>query len=156
MDANNTAAETLPITNYELWLLMAKIHHDVVLVRQRELSPFGIPTQQLQVLRTIQAFGAEATLVKIAAEVERKVDVISRQAVTMEKDGLIKRTRVTPKSRLLRIELTEKGLEMLEISKESKAIDAIWSTLTDLDRRQVSAVLNKMLNSLKEHIPQQS
>ena len=146
------AKESLPLSNYELWLLIARIHHDVILVRHRELSPFGIPPQQLQVLRTIQALGPDATLTNIAREIERKSDVISRQAVTMEKDGLIKRTLISPKSRLLRIELTGKGKEMLEISKESKAIDAIWSDLTDSDRLQVSLILNKMMGALKEKI----
>jgi len=66
------------------------------MVRQKELSPYHIPPRRLQVLRVIQALGVNATLSNIAKEVERKSDVILRQAVSMEKDGLIRRIQDTP------------------------------------------------------------
>ena len=141
------------VSNYELWLLMGRIHHDVVLVRQKELSPYHIPPQQLNVLRTIQYLGEKATLASIAKELERKPNVISRQAAGMEKDGLIKRTNDTPKSRLLKIELTEKGRDMLNIRDESKIIDAAWSFLNEEDRQKLYAVLYRMSTKLKEQDP---
>jgi DNA-binding MarR family transcriptional regulator len=144
---------TESVSNYELWLLMGKIHHDVVLVRQKELSPYHIPPQQLNVLRTIQYLGEKATLSNIAKELERKPNVISRQAAGMEKDGLLKRTNDTPKSRLLKIELTEKGRDMLNIRDESKIIDAAWSFLNEEDRQKMYSVLYRMSTKLKEQDP---
>jgi DNA-binding MarR family transcriptional regulator len=138
------------VSNYELWLLMGKLHHDVVLVRQKELSPYHIPPQQLNVLRTIQYLGEKATLSNIARELERKPNVISRQAAGMEKDGLIKRTNVTPKSRLLKIELTEKGRDMLNIRDESKLIDAAWSFLAADERQELYTLLQRMSTKLRE------
>ena len=143
--------QTSSVSNFDVWLLIAQIHHLMVLIRQRELSPYHIPPQQLQVLRIIHSIGSRATLSEIAKQAERKVDVISRQAVGMEKDGLIKRIKDTPKSRLLRIELTEKGLDMIKISRESKEIDDILSFLTKEERRQIWSILNKMFIRLKEH-----
>ena len=144
---------TEAVSNYELWLLMGKIHHDVVLVRQKELSPYHIPPQQLNVLRTIQYLGEKASLSNIAKELERKPNVISRQAAGMEKDGLLKRTNDTPKSRLLKIELTEKGRDMLNIRDESKIIDAAWSFLNEEDRQKMYSVLYRMSTKLKEQDP---
>ena len=144
---------TESVSNYELWLLMGKIHHDVVLVRQKELSPYHIPPQQLNVLRTIQYLGEKASLSNIAKELERKPNVISRQAAGMEKDGLLKRTNDTPKSRLLKIELTEKGRDMLNIRDESKIIDAAWSFLNEEDRQKMYSVLYRMSTKLKEQDP---
>ena len=144
---------TTSASNYELWLLMTKIHHYVVLVRQKELSPYHIPPQQLEVLRTIQSLGEKATLSRIAKELERKLNVISRQAVGMEKDGLIKRIKGTPKSRLLKIELTEKGRDMLNIRNESKVIDEAWSFLTEDERAGLYSVLSRMSTKLKEQAP---
>jgi DNA-binding MarR family transcriptional regulator len=141
---------TASVSNYELWLLMGKLHHDVFLVRQKELSPYHIPPQQLNVLRTIQFLGEKATLSNIARELERKPNVISRQAAGMEKDGLIKRTNDTPKSRLLKIALTEKGRDMLNIRDESKIIDAAWSFLADDERQELYALLYRMSSKLKE------
>ena len=86
----------------------------------------------------------------IARELERKPNVISRQAAGMEKDGLIKRTNDTPKSRLLKIALTEKGRDMLNIRDESKIIDAAWSFLADDERQELYALLYRMSSKLKE------
>jgi DNA-binding MarR family transcriptional regulator len=140
------------VSNFDLFLLMGKINHLTYLVRQRELNHYHIPGQQLYVLRIIQELGSKATLSEVAKNVEREINAISRQTISMEKDGLIKRINDTPKSRLLRIELTEKGLNMLKIGKESKSIDAMYSVLTKQERQQVYAGLNKILVKLKEGI----
>ena len=139
---------TSSISNYDLWMSLVKVHHSLFFLRQKELSPSHIAAQQLQVLRIIQDLGADATLSTIAKKVERKLDVISRQAVRMEKDGLIKRVKDSPKSRLLRIELTAKGLEMLKISRESESINAAFSVLNDEERRQMYLSLNNVLKGL--------
>ena len=144
---------TSSISNFDLWLLMAELHHAIVLARQRELSPYNIGAQQLQVLRTIQNLGSRATLSNIATMVERKIDVISRQTVRLEKDGLIKRIKDKPKSRQLRIELTEKALEMMKISNGSKYIDIKFAFLTEEERQQVSSILRRMNDSMKEQTP---
>jgi DNA-binding MarR family transcriptional regulator len=69
----------------------------------------------------------------------------------MEKDGLIKRFRDIPKSRLLRIELTEKGLDLIKIDGKSKAMDEIMSVLNAAERRQLHSLLNKILSKLNEY-----
>ena len=89
---------------------------------------------------------------EIAKNVERKINVISRQTISMEKDGLIKRIKETPKSRLLRLELTDKGQEMLKIGKESKTIDVILSALTEKEKKQVYVAFSKVLRNLKKGI----
>jgi DNA-binding MarR family transcriptional regulator len=139
------------VSNYELWQLLSKVHHYIVLIRQRELSPFNIPPQQLQVLRIIQNLGVKATLAEISRELERKVDVVSRLVNRMEMDGLVVKRKDRPKSRLLKIEISAKGLNLLQISRESKEIDSALSFLTEDERRQTYVVLDKMLSHLKEY-----
>jgi len=63
----------------------------------------------------------------------------------MEKDGLIKRTKNTPKSNPLKLELTEKGLEMAVLSVHSKGLASLFSTLSEEERRQFESILNKVL-----------
>jgi DNA-binding MarR family transcriptional regulator len=143
---------TSAITSFDLWLAIAGIHHYAFLVRKRELSPYHIAPGQLKILQTIYDLGSRVTLSDIAKEVERKLDVISRQTAIMEKDGLITRIRDTPKSRILKIELTEKGLDLLNIGEKSKSLDEIWSFVTQEECQQVNTVLNRMLTELKKHI----
>ena len=77
--------------------------------------------------------------------------MISKQAIIMEKDGLIKRVRDTPKSNLLRFELTKKGLEMVKLARKSKAIDAALSFLKNEERRQMESELNRILVNVKKY-----
>jgi DNA-binding MarR family transcriptional regulator len=88
-----------------LWLLLGKIHHKRMLVRQRELSPYNITTRELRLLSIIEELRLKATLSAIAGKVERTVTLICSQTMDMEKYGLIKRIKDNPKSRLLRMEL---------------------------------------------------
>ena len=112
--------------NSETWNLISSIHHSLFFVRQQELKQHHIPIRQLFVLRAIRDLGPNVTLSDIAKRVERQPHVISRQTILMEKDGLIKRQRNTPKSNLLNFKITPKGLRVVEGAKKSGAIDAIF------------------------------
>jgi len=138
-------------SNFDLWRLIMRVNHSMYLLRQREMSKYHIPVCQLQVLQIIQDLGSRATLTAIAKQVEREVHVISRQTMRMENDGLINRIKDTPKSNLLKLEITEKGLEILKNSQDSKSIDKIFSFLSDDERRQMESTLNRILMQVKEY-----
>ena len=139
------------VPNHDLWLLMGKIHHKRMLLRQKELKEYNIPTRQLYMLQAIRDLGSKTTISEIAKTVEREVESISRQMVSMEKDGLIKRTRVSPKSRLLKIELTEKGIKLAKISGKSKAMDKIISVLNTEEQQKLYSLLYRMLIAINEY-----
>ena len=139
------------VSNHDLWLLMGKIHHKRILLRQRELNEYNIPTRQLYMLQAIKDLGSKTTISEMAKTVEREVESISRQMVTMEKDGLITRTRATPKSRLLKIELTEKGIELAKISGKSKTMDKIIAVLNTEERQILYSLLDRMLTAINEY-----
>jgi len=67
----------------------------------------------------------------------------------MEKDGLIKRIKDKPKSRLLRLELTDKGREMLKINQYSEGMNEALTGLTVDERQELHSVLSGMLTKLK-------
>ena len=138
----------------DVWLLFYNLHHKMTLLRIKELHQHHITPRQIYVLRLIDALGTNARLSTLAKATERKFDVVSRQAVTMEKDGLIKRITDTPKSRLLRLELTEKGHELLKISRYSDGMIEISSTLTEQEIRQLDSVLNRLLVKINAYNPE--
>ena len=73
----------------------------------------------------------------------------------MEKDGLIKRIKDTPKSNVLRLEITERGIEILKISRKSKSIDAIFSELSGDDREKLQSILSGVLiRAKKQYSPE--
>jgi len=136
--------------NFKLLLLFTSIHHKMVALREKELNPYNISTSQLRLLRIIESLGAKAILSAVAKIAERKIDVISRQAATMENDGLI--TRITkPKSRLLRLELTEKGKELLKAIHSSQGLNEVLSVLSEKEREQMSSALMRILTKLNKY-----
>lgn len=142
---------TLSDSNFDLWRLITRVNHSLFLLQQREISKYHIPICQLQVLQIMQNLGSKATLSEIARQVEREIHVISRQTMRMEKDGLIRRIKDTPKSNLLRLEITAKGREVLKIGEKSNSIDTIFSFLSEEDRKQIESTLGKILNQVKEY-----
>ena len=140
-----------PASVFELWLLIGKVQHSIRLVRQREIRKYPIPVHHFHILYTIQALGSNATLFEVAKEVERAVHVISRQAVILEADGLIKRIRISPSSKLLRLELTENGFEVIKVAKDSEAIATIFSCLSKEEREQLESISKKLLIQAKNY-----
>ena len=141
--------------NFKLWLLFSSIHHKMVALREKELYPYNITTSQLRLLRIIESLGSKAILSEVAKIVERKLDVISRQATMMEKDGIITRIRDKPKSRLLRLELTEKGKELLKIIHSSQGMNEVLSVLSQKERQQISSALKRVLTKLNKYSAQE-
>ena len=143
--------QTLSESNFDLWLLIGRVNHAIMLLRQKELGLHNIRVRQTLFLYTLDSLGSRATLSEVAKVMERKVAVISKQAIIMEKDGLIKRVRDTPKSNLLRFKLTKKGLEMVKLARKSKAIDAALSFLKNEERQQMESELNRILVNVKKY-----
>ena len=135
---------------FDLWLLVIKVNHLTMLAWQKEMDQYQIPARQFYLLRVIKDLGAKATLSELAKQVERRVHVVSNQTIEMEKDGLIKRITM-PKSRLLKIELTQKGLDIIKICSGTKSIDAIFSSLSGEQYQELGSILNVILNKLEKN-----
>jgi DNA-binding MarR family transcriptional regulator len=142
---------TLSETCLDLYKKIESVNHTISLLRQNELNQHEIPLRQLHVLRAIQVLGSNATLSQVAERVERESHVISRQTALMERDGLIKRNKVKPKTNLLKLELTEKGIDMIKDAECSESIDAIFSSLTQTERQQLESTLIKIQIKAKEY-----
>ena len=69
----------------------------------------------------------------------------------MEEDGLIKRTKEKPKSRLLTFKLTEKSLELLKIAKRSDAMREVLAVLNMGERKRLELILNRLSSKLNEY-----
>jgi DNA-binding MarR family transcriptional regulator len=143
--------EALYNLDLKTWTLIGDLYHKMFGLRQKELSQYNITARQLHILRVIEGLGTNATIAAIAKAVDRKLDVISRQAIMLEKDGFIQRIKGTPKSRLLTIKLTEKSLELLEVVKQSEGMKEVLSVLTKEEREQLDLLLIRLQIKLNEY-----
>ena len=135
----------------KVWKAIGDLHHKMFWLRQKELSQYNITARQLHVLGVIESLGSKATISTMAKSVNRKIEVISRQTMMMEEDGLITRTKEKPKSRLLTFKLTEKSLELLKIAKHSDAMREVLAVLNMGERKRLELILNRLSSKLNEY-----
>jgi DNA-binding MarR family transcriptional regulator len=132
-------------SNFYLWKLIGRVHHSIGLLRQQELRERQILVRQHEILGIILDLGPKATVIEVAKKAERECHVISKQTKIMEKEGLIKRIKKTPRSNLLALELTGKGTAILSVARESKSVETIFSCLSEEEHQQLESLLNKIL-----------
>jgi DNA-binding MarR family transcriptional regulator len=138
-------------SDLKMWGLIGDLHHKMFWLRQKELSQYGITARQLHILEVIEGLGSKATISTIAKAVSRNIDVLSRQTMMMEENGLIKRTKEKPKSRLLTFSLTEKSLELLKIAKRSDAMREVLAVLNKEECKRLELILNRLSSKLNEY-----
>jgi DNA-binding MarR family transcriptional regulator len=63
----------------------------------------------------------------------------------MERDGIVKKVRETPKSTLISFELTAKGIETYNYVKKMKTIKHIMSVLSEEERQELISTLQKII-----------
>ena len=119
---------------------------------QKELAPYHISPRQAYILFILYNHGHKAKLAELANHGERLISTLSIQIARMEKMGLVKKVREAHKTTLLRIELTEKGIDVCKNSNKMMADKEIMSALTEEERQQLIPMLKKIINKATEYI----
>jgi DNA-binding MarR family transcriptional regulator len=91
------------------------------------------------------------TLAELTQQTDREKNTISLQMTTMEKDGLVKKIREVPKSNQLSFELTEKGLDAFQKSKDWKTDKAIMSALSKEEIDMLMVLLKKIIKKAEKY-----
>ena len=124
--------------------LIGRIRHYMDRARQKELSPYNISPRQATVLFILSSLGHKSTLAELSKYCDRKNNTLSQQIKRMEKNGLVRKVRETPKSALISFELTQKGIETYENSNKTSSVEKIMSVLTEDERQQLISLLEKV------------
>jgi DNA-binding MarR family transcriptional regulator len=119
--------------------------------RQKELLPYHISPRQATILFILSNLGHKATLVELSKNTDRQINTLSQQITRMEKNGLVRKVRETPKSALISFELTEKGRNTWKNSTKASSVETIMSVLTEEERRQLIALLGKLVTSAEKY-----
>ena len=130
--------------NYELAVLLAQARDAVMKARRKELTRYHISPRQSAVLYYIQAIGERATPAEISRGIFRESHSISEILGRMEKQGLLRRVKDLSRKNMVRVELTEKGLEACNHSEKRASIDKIFSALSKEERQQLRSYLERL------------
>ena len=135
-------------------LLISRIYHSINKIKQQELTNrYNIAPRQLYVLHIINSLKSKATVNEVASLVDRDPHVVGRIVALLEKEGLITRSKKSPKSRTMKLQLTREGIKMIKISPNSKSINIILSNIPKNDFRHLESNLNTICVKLKEYSP---
>jgi len=133
------------------WHLIGKVSHLLFWVRQRELMPYNILPRQAYILFLLYNLDHKATLDELSRLTDRKTGTLSIIISRMERDGLVKKIRENPRSVLLKYELTEKGVAAYKTSSKMKSEKAIFSVLSEEERRQLISILEKVIDRTEKY-----
>ena len=131
-------------------LLLGRARRLMLYARNKELAPYHISSNQAFLLYILYYHAHnhpdhKITLAELAKESDREKNTISLQMTTMAKDGLVKKIREVPKSNQLSFELTEKGMDAFNKSKNWKTDKAIMSSLSKEELDQLLILLQKII-----------
>ena len=130
---------------YELWVLLHQTRDAVYKAREKELRPYTVSPEQVAVLNTVQAIGNAATPAEISRWLFRESHSVSGILSRMQKQGLVRRVKDLDKKNLVRVEITERGQQILSQSTKREVINRIMSTLSPQECQQLRSCLDKLL-----------
>lgn len=110
------------------------------------LKPYGLTTQQYNVLRILRGQHSKAISVNaVAVRMIDKMSNVSRLIDKLKDKGLVLRTINQDDRRQVDIEITEKGLKLLvEIDNVQPKIKEHFKTLTETEAKQLNNLLDKL------------
>ena len=131
--------------------LIGRVRHFMNRARQKELMPYHISPRQATILFILSNLGHKATLSELSKNTDRQINTLSQQITRMEKSGLVRKARETPKSALISFELTEKGIDASKNITKTSSVEAIMSVLTEKERQQLILLLKKLVASAEKY-----
>ena len=128
--------------DHNLWLLISQTRHAIHKLRKNELSSYNISPVEAGVLSIVKTLKAKATPANISRLLIREPNAVSQLLSRMEKKGLVRKNYDLDKKNLVRIELTKKGVEKYQQSKENrKNVSDIMNTLSLEERQRLGSYL---------------
>jgi len=146
------AKVSLTDQDYELWWFMLQASRAMHKARNRELSQYNLTRAQAAILVVVQAIGYRATPADITRFLLREPHSVSGLLKRMEKDGLVRKVKDLERKNMVRVELTEKGLQAYHQSTKRDSIHRIVSCLSKEDRQKLSACLMRLRDKSLEEL----
>lgn len=131
--------------DYNLWGLLSRTRDVIFKARANDLVPIGLTPRQASALLVIAAIGDKATPAEISRRLFREPHSVSGLLKRMERDGLVRQTDDLERKNLIRVTLTEKGQQVLALSKRNESLHRIFSSLSEEQRQQLELILEILL-----------
>ncbi len=141
-----------PDISYGLWLLLTRVLQLITNARRKELNKYGMTIRQYAIVRNVVRMNHQATPTTLAKESHMDLSSVSEQLTRMEKKGLIKKVKDLDRKNMVRIEVTDKGLELYSSVKGKESIKSIISMLGEKDKRELWRILSQLRETALHHL----
>ena len=135
------------------FMLLHRVRDLIFTCQDRVVAEFGITTEQYSVLIAMKYLVAPVRVTDIARWMERKANSVSMLVDRMVKAGLVKRTRDLKDRREVRLVITSKGEQALELATPGvwRIVQEISSPLSGEDTRTLIRLLETLRDKALEH-----
>ena len=135
--------------DFKLWRFLDHTRYAISRSREIELAHFGLTPEQAYVLDILSVSGGSTTIGDIVDMTLRQHHTISTLIDRMAKRGLVQKERSRNDKRKYDIVMTKDGRELFQkVSK--KSIEAVFSTLSKDEKRELSSLLSRLLSRAYE------
>ena len=126
---------------YNLWALLRQTREAMFMARKKDLGKYNISPRRAAVLFIIQAIGDKATPAEISRWLFREPHSVSHILSRMEKEGLVRKAKDLDRKNMIRVSLTDKGLEVYEQVMKRESIHNVVSALSEEERERLKSYL---------------
>ena len=119
---------------FEIWALLSQTRDVLAKARDGELRDIDISWIHGAVLFVIKHAAGPVTPAEMSRWLLREPHSVSRLLVNMEKRGLIRRVKDLERKNMIRLVLTEKGMDACHVAEEGS--DTMETIMASLSKRQ--------------------
>jgi MarR family transcriptional regulator, organic hydroperoxide resistance regulator len=132
---------------YDIWILLSRVYRMIANLRRMELSKHEILPVQAYILLVISKLDNDTSPTELCQYVYQQKNSVSDILNRMEKQGLIQKTETSNEKARIHIKLTEKGEQVLKLSKEREYLHKVMSSLTPKQTLQLVSCLEILRDS---------
>ncbi len=138
--------------DHDMWMFLTHTRYAIYRARERELQRYGISPEQIGVLFIVQALQNRATPSEISRFIMRQPHTVSALIDRMQDKGYVKKYHDLDKKNLVRVSITEKGIQVYESSRKRGPIHRIMAVLSEEERSQLRELLKKLQTQARKEL----
>jgi DNA-binding MarR family transcriptional regulator len=138
------------IDDLSLWVAIQRLHYTMGYMREKALQREGISNEQAFVLATIvneNRKGLSVTPAHISKRLLRASSSTAELVDRMAKKGLVEKKRQSEKKNAVNVEITEKGMQVYDKTRDVEYFSDIFADLSEQERKALRLYLSKLLKA---------
>lgn len=137
---------------YRLWLLLMQTRRIMFKARKNELFSLDVVADHSAIFFLIHTLGRNAIPAEISRILFREPHTVSAVVSRLEKTGFVRKIKDLQRKNMIRLELTQKGLDAYNRATKKETIHNIINTLSSREQKTFALLLEKLQKKALEEI----